>query len=395
MASAGSGMKQIAHVDMDAFFVSVEQLYRPELQGQPVIVGGYGDERGVVAAASYEARKFGVHSAMPLRTAKRLCPQAIFLPGNHERYEEWSEKIRVILENYTPVVQMVSIDEAYLDLTGTERLHGSPWATAAKIQRQIAAETALPCSLGVAQTYLVAKVASDLAKPRGLLWVLPGAEAAFLAPLPLRRIPGIGKVTGKALAALGVSTVGELARLDRAKLEELFGQWGEALYRKARGQDADLWFVEEEQKSVSNERTFSHDVAALTELDATLSYLAQLVGKRLRELNLYARTITLKLRYANFETLTRALTLEEPTNLDAVIYETAYALFDRHWQRARAVRLLGIALSTLTPVPEQLSLLDAARRERLEKLARATDRVRDRFGFDILKTAKSLLRKIK
>lgn len=388
-------MKQIAHVDMDAFFVSVEQLYRPELQGQPVIVGGYGDDRGVVAAASYEARKFGVHSALPLRTAKRLCPQAVFLPGNYERYEEWSEKIRAVLENYIPVVQMVSIDEAYLDLTGTERLHGTAWAAAAKIQRQIAAETGLPCSIGVAQTYLVAKVASDLAKPRGLLWVPAGAEAAFLAPLPLRRIPGIGKVTEKALATLGVSTVGELACLERAKLEELFGQWGEALYRKARGQDAELWFVDEEQKSISNERTFPDDTAELAELDATLSYLTQLVGKRLREQGFYTRTITLKLRYANFQTLTRALTLEEPTNLDAVIYETAYALFNRHWQRPRPVRLLGIALSTLTPVPEQLSLLDAARRERLERLARATDAVRNRFGFTAVQTAKSLLRKTK
>ncbi|MFQ5817444.1 MAG: DNA polymerase IV [Terriglobia bacterium] len=391
-------MKQIAHVDMDAFFVSVEELYEPSLKGKAVVVGGAsGDERGVVAAANYEARKFGVHSAMPLRTAKRLCPHAIFLPGNFDRYEEWSEKIRALLERYTPVVQMVSIDEAYLDLTGTERLHGSAWATAAKIQRTIWEETrpagggaGLPCSIGVAQSYIVAKVASDLAKPRGLLWVPPGAEAAFLAPLPVHRIPGIGKVTEKALAALDVTTVGELSRLKRDRLVEVFGRWGEALYRKARGEDAELWFVEEEQKSISHERTFARDTAETNELEATLSYLAQLVGKRLRDAGLYARTITLKLRYADFKTLSRALTLEEPTELDRAIYETARGLFLRHWKTERPVRLLGIALSNLTPGAEQLSLLDADERARLEKLARAADRLRDRFGFDAVQTATSL-----
>lgn len=386
-------MKQIAHVDMDAFFVSVEELYDPTLKGKPVVVGAPGDARGVVAAASYEARKYGIHSAMPSRTAKRLCPEAIFLPGNYDRYQEWSDKVRAILERFTPVVQMVSIDEAYLDLTGTERLHGPAWSAAQKIQRAVWEETKLPCSIGVGQSYLIAKVASDAAKPRGLLWVPTGAEAAFLSPLPVRRIPGIGPVTEKGLAKLGVHTVGELSRLSRERLTEVFGAWGEALYRKARGEDADLWFVDEEQKSISHERTFPEDVSEERELDATLAHLAELVGKRLRAARLHARTVTLKLRTADFRTLTRARTLAEPTDLDATLYRTAAELFRGAWNRKKKIRLLGIAAGALGPVPAQLSLLEAAQRERAEKLARAADQMRDRYGPDALRSAKSLLRK--
>src|SRR5213595_720299 len=186
--------KTIFHVDMDAFFVSVEELYDPSLKGKAVVVGGQRDERGVFSAASYEARKFGVHSAMPLRTAGKLCPHAIFLPGHHHKYGEWSDRVATILGRFSPVVEMVSIDEAYLDLSGTERLHGPPLAATDKLLRMITRETGLPCSGGLASTRLVAKVASDQAKPRGLLWVVPGSEARFLAPLPVRKIPGIGEV---------------------------------------------------------------------------------------------------------------------------------------------------------------------------------------------------------
>jgi DNA polymerase-4 len=378
---------------MDAFFVSVELLYRPELRGKPVVVGAAGNERGVVAAASYEARKFGVHSAMPSRTAYRLCPEAIFLPGNFDRYQEWSDKVRKILERFTPVVQMVSIDEAYLDLTGTERLHGVAWAAAAKIQSTVHDETKLPCSIGVAQSYLVAKVASDMAKPRGLLWVPHGAERAFLAPLPVRRIPGIGPVTEKVLYAMGARTVGELAALPEDQLREAFGAWGKGLTLKARGQDTDLWFVDDEQKSISHERTYPEDVAERGELEATLAYLAELVGKRLREAGARARTITLKLRTAEFKTLTRAKSLQEPTDLDGEIYDTAVALFRRAWDGKKKIRLLGIAAGALTEGPEQRSLFEAERRDRREKLARAADAVKERFGADSLRSAKAMQRK--
>ncbi|OFV87820.1 MAG: hypothetical protein A3D93_04190 [Acidobacteria bacterium RIFCSPHIGHO2_12_FULL_67_30] len=423
-------MRQIAHVDMDAFFVSVELLYRPELRGKPVVVGAAGNERGVVAAASYEARKYGIHSAMPSRTAYRLCPEAIFLPGNYERYQEWSDKVRKILERFTPVVQMVSIDEAYLDLAGTERLHGVAWEAAAKIQRAITegtllrpagfggqahlrqgsggqarlrqgsggqakpdSESFLPCSIGVGQSYLIAKVASETAKPRGLLWVPAGAEQAFLAPLPVRRIPGIGPVTEKVLYAMGARTVGELAALPEDQLREAFGAWGKGLTLKARGQDTDLWFVDDEQKSISHERTYPEDVAGRGELEATLAYLAELVGKRLREAGARSRTITLKLRTAEFRTLTRAKSLQEPTDLDGEIYDTAAALFRRAWDGKKKVRLVGIAAGALTEGAEQRSLFEAERRERKEKLARAADQVKERFGADALRSAKALQRK--
>ena len=386
-------MKQIAHVDMDAFFVSVELLYRPELRGKPVVVGAAGNERGVVAAASYEARKFGIHSAMPSRTAYRLCPEAVFLPGNYDRYQEWSDKVRKILERFTPVVQMVSIDEAYLDLTGTERLHGIAWHAAAKIHQAVYDETKLPCSIGVGRSYLIAKVASELAKPRGLLWVPSGAEQAFLAPLPVRRIPGIGPVTEKVLYAMGARTVGELSALPEDQLREAFGAWGKGLYLKARGQDTDLWFVDDEQKSISHERTFAEDVAERGQLEATLAYLAELVGRRLREAAVRARTITLKLRSAAFVTVTRARTLQEPTDLDGEIYDAALGLFRRAWDGKKKIRLLGIAAGALTEGPEQRSLFEAERRDRREKLARAADAVKERFGDDALRSAKAMQRK--
>ena len=222
----------ILHVDMDAFFVSVELLDRPELKSKPVVVGGQPDQRGVVSAASYEARKFGIQSAMPLRTAGRLCPHAIFLEPRHHLYSEWSDRIAEILAKYSPVVEMASVDEAYLDLAGTERLHGPPLAAAHKLRCEIWDTTHLPSSMGLASTRLVAKVASEQAKPRGLVWVPAGAEAAFLEPLGVRRIPGIGKVTEAALHELGIETVGQLAAVPEARLEEIFGQWGVALAPK-------------------------------------------------------------------------------------------------------------------------------------------------------------------
>ncbi|HYL09319.1 MAG TPA: DNA polymerase IV [Candidatus Acidoferrales bacterium] len=380
----------ILHVDMDAFFVSVELLTRPELRGKPVVVGGRPDQRGVVSAASYEARKFGIHSAMPLRTAGKLCPHAVFLDGNHMLYGEWSDRIATILAKYSPVVEMVSIDEAYLDLSGTTRLHGPAFCAAHRLLREITSATNLPCSGGLASTRLVAKVASDQAKPRGLLWVTPGSEAAFLAPLGVRKIPGIGPVTERALNALGIEFVGQLAEAPAEKLEEIFGRWGTALYRKSRGQDSYEFLVDAEPKSISQNHTFGEDTADRAALDAMLSHLTQKACKRLREAGLETRTLTLTLRYAGFDTHTRSKTLAQATSLDGVIHAAFKELFERHWNRSRRIRLLGVALSGFSHGAAQLDLIGAARREKLERLTRAADSLRDRFGFSKVQFGGSL-----
>jgi DNA polymerase IV len=378
---ADNAVASILHVDMDAFFVSVELLERPELRGKPVVVGGRPDQRGVVSAASYEARKYGIHSAMPLRTAGRLCPHAIFLDGHHSKYGEWSDRVASILAKFSPIVEMVSIDEAYLDLVGTERLQGPPLAAADKLLRMITGSTGLPCSGGLATTRLVAKVASDQAKPRGLVWVAPGSEQRFLAPLPVRKIPGIGEVTERALRALGIETVEQIAAVPQEKLERIFGQWGTALYRKARGGDSYEFVIDAEPKSISHNHTFGEDTDDANAMCAMLSHLSQKACKRLREAGLAARTLTLTIRYAGFETYTRAKTLPEATRLDSDISAVFQELFRTHRDVKRKVRLLGVSLSGFTHGNEQLDLLEAARRAKLERLTSAADRLRDRFGF--------------
>jgi DNA polymerase-4 len=380
----------ILHVDMDAFFVSVELLERPELRGKPVVVGGRPDQRGVVTAASYEARKFGIQSAMPLRTAGKLCPHAIFLDGHHQKYTQWSDRVAAILHAFSPVVEMVSIDEAYLDLAGTQRLHGPSLAAADKLLRSITRQTGLPCSAGLATTRLVAKVASDQAKPRGLVWVAPGREEAFLAPLPVRKIPGIGAVTERALRAMGIETVAQLAREPQDRLEKIFGQWGSSLFRKARGGDSYEFLIDAEAKSISQNHTFGEDTRDEQAMTAMLSHLSQKACKRLREAGLSTRTLTLTIRYAGFDTYTRSRTLPEPTQLDADISSAFLQLFQQHRNRQRQVRLLGVSLSHFSHGSEQLDLLDAERRVKLEKLTQATDRLRDRFGFGAVRFGGSL-----
>ena len=382
----------ILHVDMDSFFVSVERLERPELRGKPVVVGGRPDQRGVVSSASYEARKYGIHSAMPLRTAGRLCPHAIFLDGHHERYSEWSDRVASILAKFSPIVEMTSIDEAYLDLGGTERLHGPPLAAADKLLRTIMQSTALPCSGGLATTRLVAKVASDQAKPHGLLWVAPGMEARFLAPLPIRKIPGIGEITERALRALGIEIVEQLATQKQEQLEQVFGQWGSALYRKARGGDAYEFLIDAEPKSISHNHTFGEDTNNVAEMESLLSHLSQKASKRLREAGLSSRTLTLTIRYAGFQTYTRSHTVPEPMRLDADIFAIFLELFREHRDPKRKVRLLGVALSGLSHGGEQLDLLEADRREKLEKLTKAADQLRDKFGFGSVQFGGSLRR---
>lgn len=387
---AADSPASILHIDMDAFFVSVELLARPDLRGLPVVVGGQRDQRGVVTAASYEARKFGVHSAMPLRTAAKLCPPAIFLDGHHELYGEWSDRVAAILGKYSPIVEMASIDEAYLDLSGTERMHGPPLAAAHKLLLEITATTGLPCSGGLAATRLVAKVSSDQAKPRGLVWVAPGSEAAFLAPLAVRKIPGIGKVTESALKALGIDTVGQLQKVPLERLEDTFGRWGTALFRKAHGIDSYEFFIDAEPKSISHNQTFGVDTNDRALLESTLSRLCQKAAKRLRDAGLHAKTVSLTLRYSDFKTISRSHTLAEPCDLDETFFRTIHELFANAWNGISMLRLVGVELAAFSSGVEQLDLLDPGRREKLERLTRAADQLRDRFGFSKLQFGGSL-----
>jgi len=378
-------VRTIFHVDMDAFFVSVEELFDPSLKGKAVVVGGQRHERGVVSAASYEARKFGVHSAMPLRTAAKLCPHAIFVDGHPERYRECSEKVYLVLQSFSPLVEMASIDEAYLDMTGTDRLHGPPLLAAHQLHRKIKTDTQLNCSIGIGTSRLIAKVSSAKAKPHGILWVIPGQEAKFLAPLDVRDIPGVGKVSEQNLNALGILKVGDLARFDEVFLKERFGKWGLALSGKARGEDAGGWFDTEvgadtDPKSISHEHTYNDDTADLEKLESTLMRLSEMVGRRLREHRLYARTIQLKLRYKDFTTITRAHSLTDPTQLDTEIFGHARNLFHKNWRRGFQVRLLGVQASHFDVRSRQADMIEDARRQRWQQALSAADHLRDKFG---------------
>ncbi|HXI39517.1 MAG TPA: DNA polymerase IV [Bryobacteraceae bacterium] len=378
-------MRTIFHVDMDAFFVSVEELFDPSLKGKAVVVGGRPNERGVVSAASYEARKFGVHSAMPLRTAYKMCPHAIFVDGHPDRYRDCSEKVFEVLNHFSPQVEMASIDEAYLDMTGTERLHGPPLRAAHLLHEAMREATRLNCSIGVATSRLVAKISSDQAKPNGVLRVMPGQEARFLAPLDVRKVPGVGKVTEKNLHALGIRKIGDLTRFDEAFLESRFGKWGLALAGKARGLDAGGWFDSEvgsdtDPKSISHEHTYNEDTADAGTLEATLARLSEMVGRRLRENKLHARTVQLKLRYKDFTTITRAHSLERSTQIDTEIFEQVRALFRKNWKPGQQVRLLGVHVSSFETAEPQLGLLAEDHHGRWEQALAAADRLRDKYG---------------
>jgi DNA polymerase-4 len=388
-------MKTYFHVDMDAFFVSVEELFDPSLIGKPVVVGGQANQRGVVSAASYAARKFGVHSAMPLRTAHRLCAQAIFVDGHPTRYREYSRKVYEVLKSFSPQVDMASVDEAYMDLTGTERLHGPPLSAAHRLHDAMKRATALNCSIGIAASRMVAKVASDQAKPNGVLWVLPGEEARFLAPLDVRKIPGVGKVTEKNLQAWGVRKVGDLAALDEDFLRQHLGQWGLALAGKSRGMDAGGWFDGEvgddnTPKSISHEFTFNEDTAETDTLESTLARLSEMVARRLREHDLHACTIQLKLRYSDFSTITRAHSFDHGTQLDTEIFQQVRALFRANWKPKATIRLLGVHASGLKPAEGQLNMLDEPNTNRWRKAMSAVDSLRDKFGEDSVSLAMGL-----
>ncbi|MGD1995253.1 MAG: DNA polymerase IV [Anaerolineae bacterium] len=348
--------RTIIHLDLDAFFAAVEVLENPDLRGKPLLVGGRPGERGVVATASYPAREFGVRSAMPMARALKLCPQAIVLPPRHNIYRSHSRRVMEILDQTSALVEQLSIDEAYLDLTDRVTAWEEGGELARQLQGRVSDEVGLSASLGVAANKQVAKVASGHDKPGGLTVVRPGEEAAFLAPLSVRALWGVGPVTERKLGALGVTTIGQLAQLSEEELEEHFGQRGEDLARRAQGIDNRPVITEHQRKSVSRERTFRRDLRQARALRRQLWRLSQGVTERLRRADLAAGTVAIKLRYADFTTLTRQMTLDVPTDDEHMIYQAALVLFDQTWQRGRSVRLLGIAASHLSPPTGQLLL---------------------------------------
>ncbi|ABK16436.1 DNA polymerase IV [Syntrophobacter fumaroxidans] len=379
--------RRIMHVDMDAFYASVEQADRPEFKGKPVIVGGA--RRGVVSAASYEARRFGVHSAMPVFQAKRLCPGGIFLPVRMGRYKEVSKVVMDILCGISPLVEQISIDEAFVDITGTEALHGSPESLGRRVKSQIRAATRVTCSVGIAPGKFVAKIASDIHKPDGLTIVEDDRVEAFLAPLPVERIPGIGKKTSEALRSLGVRAIGDVLRFPASFWVKRLGAWGVKLHERARGVDPAPVIAYSQAKSCSAEDTFPEDVDDVETLEKWLFVQSEEVGKELRRESFRGRTVTLKVKFADFSSITRSHTLREATDCTQLIFGTASRLL-RALKLNRKVRLVGVGVSNLSAMPEQKPVFSDSMLVRQRKLDRAMDRIHERFGHGALRRGRVL-----
>ena len=360
------------HIDMDAFYASVEQALDPSLKNKPVIVGGR-NGRGVVTSASYEARKFGVHSAMPGFKANKLCPHGIFLPNRHRIYSEYSHKVFVILRQYSPEVHAISIDEGLVDLTGTEKLLGPPLQTADRMIRRIEQELGLPSSGGLSTNRIVSKIAATLAKPHGLIFVAAGVEGDFLAPLAVELVPGIGPKTQKRLLQRGIRTIGNL-------LDSELGSRHLDLSEAAHGQ-------RHHDHSIGNETTLESPLENIEHLERVLWRLVEEVGGRLRKENTYARCIVLKIRYNDFQTITRSSTLSSPTCFDREIFEVVRQLLKQNLAQDRAVRLLGVSAGSLQSSGWQESLLDRDRRGALDKLYQGIDQLREKYGEDAVGSA--------
>lgn len=388
------------HVDLDAFFVAVEQARDPSLRGKPVIVGGDPGGRGVAATASYEARVFGVRSGMPLSTAKRLCPQAVFLRGDFRAYEKVSKGFHAILREFSPIVEPAGLDEAFLDLTGCGPIVAAACGSDASapdgevaraageaIRRRVRVELEIAASVGIASGKSLAKIASDAAKPDGLLVVPAGDEAAFLAPRPVRDLPGLGPKAESELARLGIRTLGQVAAMSPGRLRATFGSWGPGLGERARGVDTTPVAGEREgAKSVSREGTYARDIADVAVLRASLRGYAESVGADLRRMGRRARCVNLRLRYGDFTTISRSRTLEQPAFADEVLYQTASELLDKALSEdGRAVRLIGLGASNLTDDAVQLDLFDKRSLEG-EALLRSMDRLRAKYGHRTLQT---------
>ena len=390
--------RKILHVDLDAFFCAVEELHDHSLKGKAFAVGGRADQRGVVASCSYAARMFGVRSAMPMSRAKQLCPDLIVVSSRHGNYSEVSKKVMKAIE-ITPFIEKISIDEAFIDVTGI----GEPIEKVAQdLQHKVNTQCQLPISIGGATNKLVAKIANDWGKsqkrstepPNTITIIPPGDEAKFLAPLPVQSLWGIGPKTAERLAAIGITTIGGLAETSPASLEALLGRFGPELIDRAKGIDNRPIEMEHETKSISNEVTFAKDVSDEAYLLNTLRALSEKVGERLRKESLAGSTIQIKMRWADFSTITRQTTLLSVTNLDQEIYSAASTLFYENWPKGKPVRLIGVGVSNLGPPVYQLNLWDDDHQKE-EKLLHAVDELRERFGRDIIKRAGQVIQKEK
>jgi len=386
--------RRIIHLDMDAFYAAIEQRDFPELRGKPLLVGG-DRARGVVATASYEARPYGIHSAMPMAQALKLCPQAIVVPPRREAYVETSRQVFAILRSFTPLVEPLSLDEAFLDVTASEQLFGTAHTIARGIKDRIHRETQLTASAGIASTKFVAKIASDMRKPNGLVEVRDEEVLAFLHPLPVTRLWGVGKVTAQSLANLGIRTIGDLARWPRETLVSRYGANGEHLFQLAHGIDPRPVDPNQEMKSIGEEETFSHDLDQDTEVRAALLRYAQTVARRLRSRKLMGRTITVKIKTAErlgegrFRLYTRSHTLPSPTNDEQEIYRTALALYAAVPRRGQKVRLAGIYASSIEPETklQQLSLFTPPTRQndKRQQLSKVIDQLTSRYGKNVIR----------
>lgn len=381
-------IRHIAHFDLDAFFVSVEILKNPGLKGQPIIVGGDG-QRGIVAACSYEARKYGIQSAMPALTAKRLCPQAIFLRGSYHDYSHYSRLVTQIIADSVPVYEKASVDEFYIDLTGMDRFFGVSQYTR-ELREKVTRETGLPISYGLSTSKLVSKMATNEAKPNGYLEVAPGKETAFLWPLTVDKIPGVGKQTQIQLHNLGIVTIEQIAKTPADQIEYHFGKWGKKLWEKSHGISDSPVENYSEQKSISHENTFNADFADINFLHTELVRLTEKTAYSLREDGKLAGCITVKLRYADFTTVSKQEVIDY-TALDNILIAKVKDLFNRLYKKGERVRLLGVRFSHLVPMTVQMNLFDDAV-EKLE-LYKAVDEIKNQFGTEAIHKATSLRRK--
>ena len=378
--------RTILHFDLDAFFCSVEAILDPQLQGQAFVVAGSPEERGVVSSASYPARKYGIRSAMPTAQALRLCPGLIVVRPRHRPYGEHSDRVMDLVRGSVPAMEQVSIDEAFLDVTD----HPRPGReVAAGLQAEILRRFSLPTSWGVAPNKLVAKVATNVGKPNGLIVVPPGQEATFLAPLPVSMLWGVGPKTQGQLAEFGVRTIGDLAGMPGDRLRSLWGERGIDLAASARGEDGSSVVEGHEARSVSSETTFARDISEREALSRTLRSLAEDVGRRLRESEVAGTTVRIKVRWPDFTTITRQTRLRQPSDQDGEIFQAAQELFDRVWRPGKAVRLLGVGMAGLGPPLRQLGLFDH-RWEEDSRLLKAVDAIRTKYGWDAVQRASDL-----